>query len=112
MRPRRAFRSAAVLGLGTRRGGVASFGVLVTWAVGFILTIILFFLVQPLQCVYVAQVVAFFVYVRLENEGFPAQFRVREDTAEPGFANMALADVLMPVNMRSQRRFGVVRVEH
>lgn len=45
---------------------------------------------------------------RFQNECLVAESRVGENAAKPVKTNIPFADVLVPVHMRSQRRFGIV----
>src|SRR5437879_4864801 len=46
----------------------------------------------------------------LEDDGQTLQLRIREEDAQP-FADQALADVVVAIAIRSERCFGVVRVQ-
>src|SRR5579863_8026390 len=63
------------------------------------------------QRVDVLQIVAFLVGGGFENEGLGAEFRMRQDAAEPLRSNIAFADILMAVEMRPQRAFGIVAMD-
>lgn len=60
----------------------------------------------------VSQIVAFVVVWRFRYEGFPAESRVREDSTKPFLSNISFTDVLMTVEVRSERPFGIVGVHH
>ncbi len=48
---------------------------------------------------------------RFENEGFISQFLVGQNAGEACFSDLAFADVFVPIQMRTQRSFGIVGVE-
>src|SRR5579863_7022339 len=63
------------------------------------------------QRVDVFQIVAFLVDRGFENEGLGAEFRMRQNAAEPLRSNIAFADILVTVEMRPQRAFGIVAMD-
>ena len=56
--------------------------------------------------------VARLIHRRLQNERLIAKLRMIQDAAKPGLADEALADVLVPVDMRAERRLRIVGVDH
>src|SRR5579863_862665 len=54
-----------------------------------------------------------FVFIRsFQNERLRPQFWMRENAAEALHTDVTFSDICMPVDMRPQRRFGIVSVNH
>src|SRR5690349_5646820 len=65
-----------------------------------------------LQHLDVPPVVSIFFVGCFENKRLLPQRGVRQDAAKTLFADVPFADIFMPVQMRSQRPFGIVGVDH
>lgn len=53
---------------------------------------------QPPECFNISKLIAVFIHGSLENKGFLAELRVIEQRAKPFFSDVALTDMLVPVD--------------
>jgi hypothetical protein len=67
---------------------------------------------QLLQCGNVTQIVARFVYGRLEDKRFAPQSGVVQNAAEAFKTNITFTYVGVPIYVRVQARLSIVRMNH
>src|SRR5687768_2469560 len=67
---------------------------------------------QRFQCFEIFEIIALSIDWRLQNESFSAQLGMVYDPAEAFETDVAFADVCVPVELRIEAPFRVVRMDH